>query len=120
MEWNDASTAPPTVVIEGLAGVGKTRLLAEYFHRYGPSLYRDGLFWLNADVSPDDLEKQHHGILKAFILPPDVLKKDGADVRAELGKKFDMLRPEQRVRLSQPVEISLREQGARCLAHDLS
>jgi hypothetical protein len=55
-------------VIEG-GGFGKTRLAAEYLHRFGPGSYPGGLFWVNAEQSLR-LEEQLHGVLAT--LRPEV------------------------------------------------
>jgi tetratricopeptide (TPR) repeat protein len=57
--------ARPTVAIEGLGGIGKTRLALEYVHRYGHH-YPGGLFWVDADTTPELREQQFHGILQAL------------------------------------------------------
>jgi len=58
-----ASGAALTGALHGAGGFGKTRLALEYLHRLGPSQHPGGLFWVNAEVGPDRLEEQFHGIL---------------------------------------------------------
>ena len=63
--------APRSVAIEGGGGFGKTRLAREYFHRFGPTWYQGGLFWLDANVSGEEIEPRFHGVLRA--VRPDTL-----------------------------------------------
>lgn len=42
----DAATGPPTVVVSGIGGVGKTQLAGEFAHRYG-RYFAGGVYWLN-------------------------------------------------------------------------
>jgi hypothetical protein len=66
------SGAALTGALEGGGGLGKTRLALEYLHRLGPRHFPGGLFWVDADVGPERLEEQLHGILRA--LRPEVPK----------------------------------------------
>ena len=79
-------TTRPTVGIDGFGGIGKTRLALEYVHKYGHR-YPGGLFWVDADTSPERLEEQLHGILVA-LRPgtPDLveLRKSNVDVSARV------------------------------------
>jgi tetratricopeptide (TPR) repeat protein len=68
-ERGDTSGAALTGALEGGGGFGKTRLAAEYVHRFGPPAFPGGLFWLTAAVAEDRLEAQFHGILRT--LRPD-------------------------------------------------
>ncbi|HZH76993.1 MAG TPA: tetratricopeptide repeat protein [Archangium sp.] len=58
-----------TGALHGAGGFGKTRLALEYLYRFGPKHHRGGLFWVNAEVGPERLEEQFHGILRT--LRPD-------------------------------------------------
>ena len=64
-----ASAAALSGALEGGGGFGKTRLATEYVHRFGPTHYPGGLFWVNA-ATPERLDEQLHGILRT--LRPDV------------------------------------------------
>jgi tetratricopeptide (TPR) repeat protein len=78
--------AAPTVILEAGAGFGKTRLAAEYLHRYG-SASPDGIFWIDA-AHDDALAVQFHGILKLLRRDvPDLvaMQQSGRDVAVELG-----------------------------------
>jgi tetratricopeptide (TPR) repeat protein len=71
--------------ITAAAGFGKSRLAAEYVHRYGAQYYPGGIFWVDA-TSPDrDLEFWR---VLSSIEPslPDiaVMRAQGRDVRREL------------------------------------
>jgi hypothetical protein len=59
-----------TGALHAAGGFGKTRLALEFLHRLGPTEYPGGLFWVNADATPENLEEQFHGILKT--LRPEV------------------------------------------------
>jgi tetratricopeptide (TPR) repeat protein len=82
-----AESTPPIVSVEGMGGVGKTRLALEYIHRFGPRHFTGGIFWVDADASDDRLEEQFHGILRT--LQPDTpaltsFRKRGRHVTLEL------------------------------------
>jgi hypothetical protein len=66
-------------------GFGKTRLAAEYLHRYGPRYYSGGLFWVNAASSSIDGELWR--ILRSLDESvPDLptMREKKRDVRREL------------------------------------
>ncbi len=65
-----AAGAALTGALHGVGGFGKTRLALEYLHRFGPKHYPGGLFWVDAEVSPERLEEQFHDILRT--LRPEV------------------------------------------------
>ena len=46
----DDANGPPTVVVSGIGGVGKTQLAGEFAHRYG-RYFAGGIFWLNLSDS---------------------------------------------------------------------
>lgn len=83
--------------VEGLAGVGKSRITAEYIHRFGSRCFPGGIFWLSADATANDLEVQFHGILQALRpeTTPDLtrFRESGRNARSELGAAFDTLDP---------------------------
>ena len=67
------------------AGFGKTRLAVEYLHRFGPTYYPGGLFWVDGGSKALDVE--FHRVLRA--LDPGVphlaaLRAQDRDVRQEL------------------------------------
>ncbi len=66
-----ATTAGLTGALEAAGGFGKTRLAVEYLWRFGPLYYGGGLFWVDADETPEGLEQRFHGIIK--VLKPDTL-----------------------------------------------
>lgn len=81
------SAAARSGAIEGSAGVGKSQLAMEYFHRFGPQTYKGGLFWVNGEAP---LESQFHGILQT-LKPKDTpdlktFRQDGRDAERELAK----------------------------------
>ncbi|WP_164008268.1 tetratricopeptide repeat protein [Pyxidicoccus trucidator] len=76
-----------TVLVEGGAGVGKTRFALEYLQRFGPSSYPGGVFWVDASVSDDQLEARLHGILRVLRPKAPELEsflREGRNVRREL------------------------------------
>jgi tetratricopeptide (TPR) repeat protein len=85
-----ARTAAVTTALDGGGGFGKTRLALEYVHRYGPSDYPGGIFWVNAEVSEDRLEAQMHGMLR--LLRPtdtpglDAFRASRRNAASELGE----------------------------------
>ena len=78
-----ASAAALSGALEGGGGFGKTRLATEYVHRFGPTHYPGGLFWVNA-ATPERLDEQLHGILRT--LRPDV---PGLVAMMEAGRAID-------------------------------
>jgi len=96
----ETAAAALTGSLEGGGGFGKTRLVIEYVHRYGPQTYPGGLFWVNADVGPDGLEEQFHGILST--LRPETLeliafREAGRNATAELARVLHELPAEESV-----------------------
>jgi hypothetical protein len=82
-----SANAALAAVLEGGGGFGKTRLALEYLHRFGPCSYPGGLFWVNADVTGDQLESQFHGILR--ILKPEIIDLiHFRDSRRDAGKEL--------------------------------
>lgn len=61
-----AQGGAPIGTLEGMGGIGKTRLALEYVHRLGPRRFPGGVFWVDADVDEDRLEEQLHGILRTL------------------------------------------------------
>lgn len=62
----EGTAAALSGALEAGGGFGKTRLALEYLHRLGPLRFRGGLFWVDADVSPERLEEQLHAILQTI------------------------------------------------------
>lgn len=110
----EATVAALTGALEGGGGFGKTRLAAEYLHRYGPSTYPGGLFWITAEVPGDPegdaqahakrleshLEEQFHGILRTLRTDVPELKdfrESGRDAYRELGEALQALSPAEMV-----------------------
>jgi len=64
-------------------------------HRYAPSEYPGGLFWVNAEVPEERLEAQMHGILR--LLRPgetpslEAFRASKRDVAQELGQALHEL-----------------------------
>jgi tetratricopeptide (TPR) repeat protein len=66
-------------------GFGKTRLVTEYLHRYGPRYYPGGLFWVNA--ASGSIDDEYWRILSALdAAVPDIatMREQGRDIRREL------------------------------------
>jgi tetratricopeptide (TPR) repeat protein len=79
-----SSAAALIGTIEGAGGVGKTQLALEYVHRFGRRRFPGGILWVDAE---EDLESQHHGILR--VLEPHVpdlptFRKDRRNAHEEL------------------------------------
>jgi tetratricopeptide (TPR) repeat protein len=82
----EPGTAAATVTIEGLGGLGKTRLAAEYVHRLGPRHFPGGIIWIDASK---ELEPQFHGVLQTFDPQVPALpefQQQKRDIRGELEK----------------------------------
>ena len=89
-----------TGALHGAGGFGKTRLALEYLHRLGPSHYPGGLFWVNAEASPDRLEEQFHGILRTLVPDaPDLLefRKSGRSAEQEMARALEAVAARERV-----------------------
>lgn len=89
-----------TGALHAAGGFGKTRLALEYLHRLGPSHYPGGLFWVNADVGPDRLEEQFHGILRTLV--PDApelveFRERGRSVAREMAGALEKVAARERV-----------------------
>jgi hypothetical protein len=93
-----AGVPPSGVAIEGGAGTGKTRLVLEYIHRFAPRRFPGGVYWVDADVSPESLEERLHQILRS--LDPskpnlEFYKREGeASLRDDLRSVFEKLPPD--------------------------
>ena len=75
---------PRTVILNGMGGVGKTTLAAEYVYRFGPEHYPGGLFWVNAG---ENVEEKQYEILGKLKSVPDSLQAfnaAGRDLSREL------------------------------------
>lgn len=67
----DNAAGPPTVVVSGIGGVGKTQLAAEFAHRYG-RYFAGGVYWLKlSDPAAINEEVASCGGAGAMNLRPD-------------------------------------------------
>lgn len=86
---------PATVVLQGGAGVGKTRLALEYVHRYGPRYFAEGLFWLDAGSSPIELRLQLDTLAQRVAGESGMSRPLGAAAAAEMeARLLALLRPD--------------------------
>ena len=95
-----ASGAALTGALHGAGGFGKTRLALEYLHRLGPSEHPGGLFWVNAEVGPERLEEQFHGILRTLAPSvPDLVafRKSERNAAHELAVALEGIAARERV-----------------------
>ncbi len=95
-----AAGAALTGALHGAGGFGKTRLALEYLHRLGPSDHPGGVFWVNADAEPGNLEEQFHGILRT--LRPEVpdlvtFRKSERDSTQEMAEALEAVAATERV-----------------------
>src|SRR5262249_41090942 len=77
-----SKVAPSAAALFGLPGNGKTRAALEYLHRFGPTHFRGGLFWIDGGLGAPGLRSQHYGILRALRTETPPL--------ATLGKQADI------------------------------
>ena len=89
-----------TGALHGAGGFGKTRLALEYLYRFGPKHHPGGLFWVNAEVGPERLEEQFHGILRT--LRPDVpdlveFRRRNRNATREMAEALESLAARERV-----------------------
>lgn len=70
LETRRAGGATRTCAIQGVGGVGKTQLAAEYVWRYGPTYYPGGIVWIDAGGDDEHLKDQFRGVLHAFNREP--------------------------------------------------
>jgi tetratricopeptide (TPR) repeat protein len=87
MRGDPAQAAALSGRISAAGGFGKTRIAAEYLHRYGPAYYPGGLFWIDADRDESGLEEQFHGVLRTLV--PSV--KDLPTLRSKKLRVRDLL-----------------------------
>lgn len=79
------AVAQLTARIAAGAGFGKSRLAAEYLHRFGPRDYPGGVFWVNAEVP--DFEVELWRVLKDIkVDTPNLaeMRRTDRDIRREL------------------------------------
>jgi tetratricopeptide (TPR) repeat protein len=89
-----------TGALHGAGGFGKTRLALEYLHRLGPGEHPGGMFWVNAEVGPESLEEQFHGILRT--LRPEVpdlvtFRKSERDAAREMTEALESVAATERI-----------------------
>ena len=60
------SSTAVTGRVTAAGGFGKTRLVAEYLHRFGPRFFPGGLFWITANRPSEGFDEQLHGILRSL------------------------------------------------------
>lgn len=76
-----------TAALRGAGGFGKSRLAAEYVHRYAPSYFKGGIFWMQCET---DLESQFHEAAQALdpATPPiQVLRQNQVNIPHLLREK---------------------------------
>jgi hypothetical protein len=59
----EASSVALTAAVQGAGGFGKSRLAAEYVHRYAPACFKGGVFWIQCET---ELEGQFHEVAQAL------------------------------------------------------
>jgi hypothetical protein len=59
----EPSSVALTAAVHGAGGFGKSRLAAEYVHRYAPSCFKGGIFWMQCET---ELESQFHEAAQAL------------------------------------------------------
>jgi tetratricopeptide (TPR) repeat protein len=99
LRFDSAFGGQRIIALHGGGGAGKTRLALEYLHRYG-SHYPGGIFWVDADVSPERLEEQLHGILRTLQPEtPDLplFRKQQRRAADELAQALQAIPGEQRI-----------------------
>ncbi len=82
------TSASLTGALTGGGGFGKSQLALEYLWRFQSPYYPGGVFWLDTEVSEDQLEQQWLDILRVFrpaALPTiQEMRRAGRSVRSEL------------------------------------
>ncbi len=81
LETRRAEGGARACVLQGLGGVGKSQLAAEYVWRYGAGHYPGGLVWINADCDEDTLLAQFASVLNSFGADAPTLASAGDDRR---------------------------------------
>jgi hypothetical protein len=76
----EPSSVALTAALYGAGGFGKSRLAAEYVHRYAPSCFKGGIFWMHCET---ELESQFHEAAQALdpATPPiQVLRQNQVNI----------------------------------------
>jgi tetratricopeptide (TPR) repeat protein len=74
------SSVALTAAVLGAGGFGKSRLAAEYVHRYAPAHFTGGIFWVQCET---ELESQFHEVAQALdpATPPiQVLRQNQGNI----------------------------------------
>ena len=83
----EASSVALTAAVHGAGGFGKSRLAAEYVHRYAPACFKGGIFWIQCET---ELEGQFHEVAQALdpLTPAiDVLRQNQVNMPRLLREK---------------------------------
>ena len=94
------NTAALSSAVEGGGGIGKTRLALEYLYRFGPTRFRGGIFWIDADADAGALFARQHEIL--LCLEPDSAalewyQSNPEGLRRDLCRAIENVPPDMRV-----------------------